>query len=192
MHDFIKKDYRNIRLIRLYILSEAYYRYQIFYLSESLLKNKTDYKTAEKTSFFINSIFNGDTSPSDFIKTQDEAANEVIDNYNEYKRFLENTFLNKEVVDAFCRSVEHNSRTTLKINSVGFTNQISELIRYNCGEVTKKQIENALVDYCIFTKKPKKMNFRLFKKTVYSIENLYTEILKKKINRKLKKNLCYP
>jgi hypothetical protein len=184
----LKKTIRTSRLLRLYVLSEAYYRYQMFYLSESLLKHKTDYKTAENTSFLINSIFNGETTPADFIKSQDETINEVIEKYNEYNNFLNETLLDKEVIDAFCRAAEHNSRTLLKTNSVGFQNQIEALIRYNTKEVTKEQIQNALVDYCIFTKKTKKMNFTLFKKTVYSIEKLYTEILEKKVNRKKKKN----
>lgn len=183
MQQSAKTNRRNERLLRLYILSEAYFKYQMFYLNQCMVNNNTDYKTAESTSMLINTIFNGQTSPADFIKTEDEATNEVIEKYKDYQKFLDKTNLDKSIVDAFCKASEHSFRTTLKINSTGFSYQIIALIHYNNGNITKEQLQDALVDYCIFTKKTKKLNTKLFKSTVTSIEKLYTEILNKKISR---------
>lgn len=178
-----KTNRRNERLLRLYILSEAYFKYQMFYLNQCVVNNNTDYKTAESTSMLINTIFNGQTKPADFIKTEDEATNEVIEKYKDYQKFLDKTYLDKSIVDAFCKASEHSFGTTLKINSTGFSYQIIALFHYNNGGITKQELQDALVDYCIFTKKTKKLNTKLFKKTVTSIEKLYTEILDKKIIR---------
>lgn len=182
-----KTNRRNTRLVRLYILSEAYFKYQIFYLNQCVLKHNNDYQLAESTSNMINTIFNGQTTASDFIKSEDEKTNEVIETYNEYQSFLNKTFLDKKVVDAFCKASEHSFGTMLKINSTGFSSQITALILYNSGEISKQQVQNALKDYCIFTKKTKKLNTKLFKKTITSIEKLYSEILEKKIIRLNKK-----
>lgn len=182
-----KTSRRNTRLVRLYVLSEAYFKYQMFYLNQCTLNHKNNYQLAENTSMMINTIFNGQTKPTDFIKSEEEAVNDVIDKHKDYQGFLNKTFLDKTVVDAFCKASEHNLGTILKINSTGFSSQISALILYNAGEITKEQLHSALIDYCIFTKTTKKLNTRLFKKTITSIEKLYTEILNKKTIRQHKK-----
>lgn len=181
-----KKERRNSRLIRLYILSEAYNRYQMFYLNQCVLKHSSNYDLAENTSMLINTIFKGETKPVDFLKDENQASNDLIDSHKEYQNFLNKTYLDKAVVDAFCKASEHNFGSILKINSIPFTRQIGLLTLYNVGEINKEQLQEALTDFCIFTKKTKKLNTKLLKKTVHSIEKLYTEILNKKIARTIK------
>lgn len=181
-----KIERRNSRLIRLYILSEAYNRYQMFYLNQCVLKHSSNYVLAENTSTLINTIFKGETKPSDFLKDENQAINDLIDSHQSYQYFLNKTHLDKVIVDAFCKSSEHNFGSILKINSIAFTRQVAVLTLYNAGEITKEQLQEALIDFCIFTKKTKKLNTTLLKKTVYSIEKLYTEILNKKIARTIK------
>lgn len=178
---------RSLRLFDLYNLSQAYLKYQLFYLCQSNLKDSTDYNQAEYTSLLINTILNGDTVPADFIQTQDEETNELIENYQDYQSFLDKSDLDKLVVDAFCKASEHNFGSIIKINSVAFIFQIEALIDYNMGLITKKQIQERLVDYCIFSKKTKKLNTVLFKKTIHSIEKLYNEILSKRTLRQINK-----
>jgi hypothetical protein len=178
-----RQDRRCLRLFDLYVLSKAYYHYQLFYLSKCALNHSIEYDTDEITSMLMNTIFNLETTPADFIQTQDEANNEIIEKYQEYESFLDKSYLDKLVVDAFCKAFEHNFGTMLKINSVSLLFQIRALLDYNRGLITKKQIQERMVDYCIFSKKTKKLNTRLFKKTIHSIEKLYTEILNKRTLR---------
>lgn len=182
-----RQDRRSWRLSDLYVLSQAYFKYQLFDLCRSKLKDSTDYNQAECTSMLINTFLNGETVPADFIQTQDEATNELIENYQDYQSFLDKCDLDKLVVDAFCKASEHNFGTMLKINSVAFIFQIEALLEYNIGLITKKQIQERMVDYCIFSQKTKKLNTRLFKRTIHSIEKLYTEILSKRTLRQINK-----
>jgi hypothetical protein len=182
-----KLERRNTRLVRLYVLSEAYNKYQKFYLSQCTLNHDSDYKSAENTSMFINKFFNGETVPSDFIKTEEQSINDIIEKHKEYQEFISNTHLDKSIIDAFCKASEHGSNTALKINSIPFNRQIATIALYNVGQITKEEAEEHIVDYCIFTNTNKKLNTRLFKRTVQSIEELYTEILNKKIIRLYKK-----
>lgn len=180
-----KHDRRSSRLFDLYVLSQAYFKYQLFYLCQSKLKDGTDYNMDENTSMLINTFFKRETAPADFMQTQDESSNEVIALYQDYQSFLDIGFLDKNVVDAFCKASEHNFGSTLKINSAAFANQILTLTQYNSEEITKNQIQERLVDYCIFSQKTKKLNTILLKKTIHSIEKLYTEILSKRALRQL-------
>ncbi len=174
-----RQDRRSLRLFDLYVLSKAYHHYQLFYLCKCTLNHSIEYNTGKSTSMLMNSIFNLETTPADFIQTQDVANNELIEKYQEYESFLDKSYLDKLVVDAFCKVFEHNFGTMLKINSVAFLFQIEALLDYNIGLITKKQIKERMVDYCIFSKKTKQLNTRLLKKTIHSIEKLYTEILNK-------------
>jgi hypothetical protein len=176
----IKRHKRSLRLWKLCVLANAYYKYQIFYLNECLLKHDTDYKQAENTSMLINSIFNGETVPADFVKSQEESENELIEKHQDYQDYLNQSMLDKETVDAFCKASEHGKSSLLKINSIIFVKQIETLLTYNFGLITKEQAEKGILDYCIFSRKPKKLNTKLFKNTVYFIERLYNEIESKK------------
>ena len=100
---------------------------------------------------------------------------------------MDKSYFDKLVVDAFCKASEHSDETMLTINSVSFLFQIEALLNYNRGLITKKQMQERMVDYCIFSKKTKKLNTRLFKKTIHSIEKLYTEILNKRTFRRINK-----
>ena len=182
-----KQDRRSSRLFKLYVLSQAYHNYQLFYLSQCALNHSTEYNSGENTSMLMNTIFNLKTTPADFIQTQDEANNELIARYQEYESFLDISYLDKQVLDAFCKASEHSFGTILKINSVAFVHQIEALFVYNAEIITKKQAQERLVDYCIFSQKTKKLNTVLFKKTIHSIEKLYTEILSKRTLRQINK-----
>lgn len=182
-----RQDRRSSRLIELYFLSQAYHKYQLFNLCKCALNNSTEYNSSENTSMLMNTIFDLETTPSDFIQTQDEANNELLEKYLDYKSFLDKSDLDKLVVDAFCKASEHNFGTMLKINSVPFMFQIEVLIDYNLGLITIKQLRESFVDYCIFTKKTKKINTRLFKKIIHSIEKLYSEISTKRTLRQINK-----
>jgi hypothetical protein len=145
---------------------------------------------------FINTFFEVETTPAYFIHTQDETNNELIETYQDYQSFINNTFLDANVIDAFCKASEHSFNTMLKINSSIFAKQIGALALYNLGQITKKEVEEQMVDFCIFSKKETKINKRLLKKTIHTIEKLYSEILTKKTlrqnNKLCKKINSYP
>lgn len=182
-----RQDRRTLRLFDLYVLCKAYHHYQLFYLSKCALNHSIEYDTDEMTSMLMNTIFNLETTPADFIQTQDEANNELIEKYQDYESFLDKSYLDRLVVDAFCKAFEHNFGTMLEINSVSLLFQIRALLDYNRGLITKKELYERLVDYCIFSQRTKKLNTSLFKKTIHSIEKLYSEILNKRAVRQRKK-----
>lgn len=181
------QDRRSLRLFDLYVLAQAYHKYQLFNLCQSNLKFSTNHNMAENTSMLMNALFKIETTSADFIQSQDEANNELIEIYQDYEKFLDNNHLDKQVVDAFCKASEHNFGSMFKINSVAFVFQIEALLEYNLGLISKKQVQERMVDYCIFSKKTKKLNTVLFKKTIHSIEKLYTEILNKRTLRQKNK-----
>jgi hypothetical protein len=181
-----RQDRRCVRLYDLCVLSKAYNKYQVFHLSKYALNHSKEYNSGERTSMLMNTIFDLETTPAYFIQTQDEATNELIENYQDYQSFLDKSHLDKQVLDVFCKAFEHNLGTMLKINSVAFVCQIEELLEYNLGLITKKQLQERMVYYCVFSKKNKKLNSVLFKKTIHSIEKLYTEIQSKRTLRQKK------
>ncbi|MGZ9676419.1 hypothetical protein [Flavobacterium sp. GNP001] len=182
-----RKGQRCLRLSDLYVLSKAYHKYHVFYLGKYVLNHSKEYNSCESTSMLMNTIFNLETTPADFIQTQDEATNELIEYYQDYQSFLDKSHLDKQVLDAFCKAYEHNFGTMLKINSVTFIFQVEALLEYNIGLITKKELHERLVDYCIFSQRTKKLNTSVFKKTIHSIEKLYSEILNKRAVRQRKK-----
>ena len=182
-----RKGQRCLRLCDLYILSTAYRKYQVFHLSKDALNHSKEYNLCESTSALMNTIFNLETTPADFIQTQDEETNELIENYQDYQSFLNKCNLDKQVVDAFCKAVEHNFGVMFKLKFVVFIHQVEALLEYNIGFITKKELHERLVDYCVFSQRKKKLNQSVFKKTIHSIEKLYSEILNKRAVRQRKK-----
>lgn len=184
------KQYQKERILRVYALTRLYCDYRDIYLNECLLKQKTNYFDAEKTSNFINCVFKGETKPVDFIKNEDKLIDDLISQNQIFKYELgivSDLFigLNEKIVMSFCKNVEHGDFHILKSN-IGFKYQIHALFHYYSGVITKDEFLYGIQELSIFTGK-RKLNNRLFKKTFLSIESKYYEILNKQIIRTLKK-----
>lgn len=177
---------QGLRVLRVYALSKLYADYRDIYLNECLLKHDNDYSNAEKLSDMINSVFMGETKPTDFIKDYDKITNELIDKSREFKieldRINQSTCgLNKKGVLAFCKQVEHGSFHLLKINNQ-FHYQSRYLLSYCQSAIDKETFLEGMKEVSLFTKK-KKTNNQFFKRTFLAIEKTHYEIMSKQYLR---------
>ena len=76
-------------------------------LNKAILNAKcvkpTSIDEAQGTSDFINSLFQAETTPYDFIKSIDETANNAIDNFNNYNDSLLIWAYDRRVLESFCK-----------------------------------------------------------------------------------------
>ena len=91
-------------------LTHVYGKYHLTMLHRQLAmsEERTTYQQAERTATIMNQITIFHSSPSDFMHTQDESADESIDTYIEYKRLVEeycDEHFVPTVVDHFCKMV---------------------------------------------------------------------------------------
>ena len=91
-------------------LTHVYGKYHLAMLHRQLAmsEEETTYQQAERQAEIMNQMTLFHSSPSDFLHTQDESADESIDTYKEYKRLLEEYSDEQfvpSVVDQFCKMV---------------------------------------------------------------------------------------
>ena len=185
----LKSNQRN-RILKVFVLSKLYADFKDFYLYECLLKQTSDYKSAERMSDLMNGLFNQDTKPVDFIVDKDKIANDLIDKSIKFKNFLKNIKGNnlglyEEAIKAFCKNVEHGEYHNLKINN-NFFYQTKWLLNYSLDNVSKKDFLEGIKEVNIFSK-TKKYNNVFYKRTFLAIENTYDDIMSKQILRKTNK-----
>jgi len=103
---------RKLRVLRLLAVVQAYHHYTMMQLNRQLLQCKNNsWQEAERLSnwftVFIPAI---EHSPTDFIHNKDEVSNEVLDNYDEFKKWLkiaEYVGINENTLTAFCQNVDN-------------------------------------------------------------------------------------
>jgi hypothetical protein len=183
-----RKEQRQ-RVLTVFALSKFYSDYREIYLLECLLKLDNNYTKAEETSAFINSIFNGNTTPSEFMKNHEEIINELIDKNKYFNLELDRinqsgTSLNKKNVLAFCKLVEHGSFHLLKIN-LCFNSQVNFLLHYIDELIPKEALLIGMMETSFIDGRRKKNNV-LFKKTFLAIEKTYYEVFRKQLLRTIK------
>lgn len=91
-------------------LTHVYGKFHLAMLHRKLAmsEEETTYQQAERQAAMMNQMTLLHSSPSDFLHTQDESADESIDTYNEYKRLIEeycDEYFVPSVVDRFCKMV---------------------------------------------------------------------------------------
>lgn len=177
------------RILTVFALSKFYSDYREIYLLECLLKSENNYTKAEETSAFINAIFNGKTTPSEFLKNHEDIINELIDKNKYFNLELDRinqsgTSLNKKNVLAFCKLVEHGSFHLLKIN-LNFNYQVNFLLHYINQLITKEVFFEGMMETSFINGSRKKNNV-IFKKTFLAIEKTYYEVYKKQLLRTIK------
>ena len=185
----LKSNQRN-RILKVFVLAKLYADFKDFYLHECLLKQTSDYKSAERMSSLMNGLFNQDTKPVDFIVDKDKITNDLIDKSVKFKEFLKNIQgnsigLNEASIKAFCKNVQHGEYHNLKINN-NFYYQTKWLLNYSLDNVSKKDFLEGIKEVNIFSK-TKKYNNGFYKRTFIAIENTYNEIMSKQILRETSK-----
>lgn len=64
---------------------------------------KTTLPEAQRTSDFINFLFQAETTPYEFMNSIEETSNKSIEQYNVYKLSLQNWSTDKRILESFCK-----------------------------------------------------------------------------------------
>ncbi|HAQ18426.1 MAG TPA: hypothetical protein DCR40_04230 [Prolixibacteraceae bacterium] len=64
---------------------------------------KTTLPEAQKTSDFINFLFQAETTPFEFMNSIEDTSNKSIEEYNVYKLVLQNWSTDKRILESFCK-----------------------------------------------------------------------------------------
>ena len=91
-------------------LTHVYGKYHLAMLHRELAmsEERTSYQQAERQAAMMNQITVFQSSPSDFLHTQEESTDESIDTYLEYKRMVEDysdELFVPSIVEQFCKMV---------------------------------------------------------------------------------------
>jgi hypothetical protein len=189
----MKQQTRKFRVLRLLAVVQAYHYYTMLHLESEVLKNENNWLEAEHLSHWANILMPyKESSPTDFIHNKKELTDTILDNYDEFKKWLkiaESAGITEKTLTAFCKNVDNlQSVFTLKVfGHIFYPEWLIALFLYLHNELTKTELQTIMVEYSLFSGKPKPANFSEFRKTMIEIEQLLTEITNKQILREIKK-----
>lgn len=192
--DDLKRKYRSLlrenRIVIVWALCTCYDLYYTMNLKSKLVGMDFDYSKASMFSDAMNSIFKAETTVDDFIYDKDNESNEAIRLYKKLNIILDSNLLDKESVLSFLKAMMHKKDSWCWMNSDGYIYMpiyCSILLDYMNGEISKQKIEEKFVYYKLWDGgKPIKGNFALARKTFVQVENMYVDIVTKRISRKMK------
>ena len=180
---------RKIRVLRLWAIVQAYHCYTMMQLNRKLLQHDNDWKSAEHLSSWMSELMPySECSPTDFLHDKDEISEEVLNNYDEFKiwiKIAETVDISEKTLTAFCKSVD-NLQSVFMLKSLGhvfYADWLAALFLYLNNRISKTDLQNAFVEYSLFTGKAKPANLAGFRKTVLEIEKTILQITNKQIDR---------
>lgn len=124
-------------------LTNAYGKYNLVRLHRELAmsEEETSYQQAERQAEMMNQMTVFHSSPSDFLHSREESADECIDTYKEYKRMVEE-YSDKEfvpsVVEDFCKKVYADDKHFIFFKpfaNLYFSVYADALLCYQQGEI---------------------------------------------------------
>lgn len=185
----LNREYARMkRVLNLFLLVNAYHHYTLLELHTNILKSDNSYKDAESMSGMINSLFNRETKPSDFIHDNQEVANEALDNYESLQMWLssaEENNITPQSVIAFCKAVEYGEKV-IWLKTLGhlyYPEYLRNLILYMTGAISRNDLMERFIEYSVFTQTTHKASFVHFRKSLLKIEELYNAIDSKQKSR---------
>ena len=102
---------RKIRVLRLLAVVQAYHHYTMMQLNRELLLHDHSWQEAEHLSHSIGMLMPyNKCSPTDFLHDKDEVADTVLNNYDEFKKWVkmaETVGISEKTLTAFCKNVDH-------------------------------------------------------------------------------------
>jgi len=180
---------RILRVLRLLAVVKAYHHYTVMQMSRELLGIENSWKDAEHLSDWMNALIPcKEFSPTDFIHDKDEVTNEVLDNYEWFKKWVEiaaSMGISEKTLTAFCKNVD-NLQSIFRLKVLGhiyYPEWLMALFLYLNHAISKKELQDAFVEYSFFSGKPKPTNIAVFRKTILEIEDVIAQIASKQTNR---------
>ena len=129
---------RKIRVLRLLVVVQAYHHYTMMQLNRQLLQHDNSWQDAEHLSHWSKVLMPWkESSPKDFLHDKDEVSDEVLNNYDEFKKWVKTA----EKVGISENSVVEYSLFTGKVkpsNLAEFRKTVLE-IEKNIMQITNKQ-----------------------------------------------------
>jgi hypothetical protein len=102
---------RKIRVLRLLAVVQAYHHYTMMQLNSQLLQHNNSWQQAEHLSHWMSVLMPyKECSPTDFLHDKDEVSDTVLNNYDEFKKWVkiaEQAGISEKTLTAFCKSVDN-------------------------------------------------------------------------------------
>lgn len=178
---------RTQRVLLVCSLCKAFELYHTMILTSRCMSYDYDYDKSSKMADFIGDVFDLDCKPEDLMFDKDDLSDVAINSHQELKEILDSGVVDKEACMAFCKYMENNKDFCCWLNSDGYLympKYCDIMLGYLMGEILKYELENRFVYFKLWEGgKPSKANFALVRKTFVQVENLYYDILCKKIAR---------
>ena len=185
---------RKIRVLRLLAVVQAYHHYTMMQLNRQLLQcNNNSWQEAERLSYWFSAIIpHIEHSPSDFLHDKEEVTDTVLNNYDEFKKWIKiavSVGISEKTLTAFCKNVD-NAQSVIHLKALGhlvYPDWLMAMFLYLDNAISKEELQNAFVDYSLFSGKAMPANFAKFRKIVLEIEKSILQIAGKQLHRSLKK-----
>ena len=89
--------YRKIRVLRLLAVVQAYHHYTMMQLNRQLLQCDNNWQDAEHLNNWSKVFMPWkESSPTDFLHDEDEVSDEVLNNYDEFKKCIKSALFQKQ------------------------------------------------------------------------------------------------
>ena len=187
-----KQINRKIRVLRLLAVVKAYHHYTMMHMNRELMQHENSWHEAENLSHWVSMLLPyKECSPTDFLYNQDELTDTVLNDYDEFKKWVkiaEKVGISEKALTAFCKNVD-NLQSVFRLKTIGhifYPEWLAVLFLYLNDAISKTELQSAFVEYSLFSGKAKPANIATFRKVVLEIEMIIAQIANKQINRDFK------
>lgn len=169
------------------ILSEAFKEFCLLEVHKRVLIEKNDYSEAEALSDVVNAtLSNRQTTPADFMISENDVIDDSIEIYNRYKKALdlyEMTTGEKRIeLEHFCKALYYSGYRWMPEDYFSFNRQMNVTLKYIHNQITKNDYSRLMVDYDL--NGPKPINLCRMRKRITIFESLLSSIIEKRYIRK--------
>jgi hypothetical protein len=160
-------------------------------LNRKLLQHDNSWQEAEHLSHWISVLmpYKG-CSPTDFLHDRNDVSDTVLNNYNEFKKWIKITGkvgISEKTLMVFCKNVD-NLQSVFRLKAFGhvfYPDWLMVIYLYLDNNISKTELQNTFVEYSLFSGKAKPANLIEFRKTVLEIEKNIMQIANKQIYREI-------
>ena len=188
---------RKIRVLRLLTVTQAYHYYTMMQLNRQLLQCNNSWQEAEHLSYWFNAMIPYiEHSPTDFLHDKNDVTNTVLNNYDEFKKWIkiaESVGISEKALTAFCKNVD-NAQSVIHLKALGhlmYPEWLMAMFLYLEEAISKAELQNTFVEFSLFSGKSTPANFAKFRKIVLEIENNILQITNKQIYRNIRKSKSF-
>ncbi len=186
-----KHNSRLNRLLKLIILISSYHHYTQAVLYSKAAGAENSIPEAESMSEFINSFFQQDSDPSDFIHKESDMVEKAFEHYDKLKEWYQlaqtTDYITPKQIRAFCNAVEYGNRVfSLKCSEfLYYPKYLNALLCYLTNACVWGNVRDSFIEYSVYTDEIRQVDSKLFRKSIIIIENLFLEISdKQKVREK--------